>query len=119
MVVSSRRPRICGLPKSISRRNPQLKTVLVIAATTLSVSPSAASLKRLATFFWKVVFLILVRALALFADDGELLLDPLLFVVEPLFVQVPGACFTHMPRFPCPGPLHHLYSLLLKVNLLF
>ena len=72
MVVSSRRPHICGLPKSISRRVPQLKTVLVIAATTLSVSPSAASFKRLATFFWKVVFLLLVRALALFADDGEL-----------------------------------------------
>ena len=88
MVVSSRRPRMCDLQKSISRRVPQLKTVLVIAVTTLLVLPWAASFKRLATFFWKVVFLILVRALALFTDDGELLLDPLLFVDEPLFMQV-------------------------------
>ena len=36
------------------------------------------------------------QALALFADDGELLLDPLLFVDDPLFVQIPGARFTHI-----------------------
>ena len=76
MVISSRRPRMSGLPKSISRRDRQLKTVLVMAATTLSVSPSAASFNIVSTFFSKVDFLILVRVPALFTDDGELLLGP-------------------------------------------
>ena len=107
MVVSSRRPRICGLPKSISRLALQVKAVLVIAATTLSMSLSSASFNIVSTFFSKVDFLILVRVPALFTDDGELLLDPLLFVCDPICVQVPGACFTHMPRLLCPGPLHH------------
>ena len=80
-----------------------------MAATTDSLSPSPLSAfsNRAAIFRSKVVFLMLVRVSVLFADDGELLLDPFRFVGDPLFVQVPGVCFTHMPRFPCPGPLHH------------
>ena len=45
------------------------------------------------TFFSKVDFFILVQDLVLFTDDGELLL----LVEDPIAVQVPGACFTHIP----------------------